>query len=258
MGTPVAVTFANIFLYYIEMPILREIKIKYGIELYYRRYIDDIFTFAPLPVANFFLNAFQSQFETIKLEAITLSTTGVHQDLSFTLIPCPDNLSLNVKHTLFQKPTNCYQYIPFLSAHRPHVFNNFILQELKRYLLYCSDYIDFQTLSSQFAQRLLARGYPIHCYATVLSQLPSKTALMRTLLMKRKHNDNTPKLFAVLELPTLKPQPSWSTIFSASPLLTSIKKFNKIYNGKNIQISYKSAKNAAYFLTHSQLPQLTR
>lgn len=258
MGTPVAVTFANIFLYFIEMPILREIKTEFGIELYYRRYIDDIFTFAPLPVAHFFLNDFQSRFETIKLEAITLSTTGVHQDLAFTLIPCPDNLSLNVKHTLFQKPTNCYQYIPFLSAHRPHVFNNFILQELKRYLLYCSDYIDFQTLSSQFAQRLLARGYPTRSYVTALSQLPSKNALMRTLLIKRKHKDNTPKLFAILNLPILRPQPSWTTIFSARPSLTSIKNFEKIYKSKNIQISYKSAKNAAHYLTHSQLPQLTR
>ena len=265
MGTPVAVTFANIFLFYLEIPIIQDIYTRYGTEIYYRRYIDDILAITTIPIANIFIEAFQSKIATIKLEAITIDNTGVHQDLYLHLNPCTDMHAQTdtqcVRHSIFQKPTNCYQYIPFLSAHRPHVFTNFVLQELKRYRLYCSDITDFETISSQFAQKLIARGYPSYVFAVALAKLPSRTFLLHCLRKsfehQPKHVDN-PKLIAILNLPILNPQPCWKNILSPKPNLTSIQKFNKIFNNAHITISFKSSKNASQYLTHSKLPQLTR
>jgi hypothetical protein len=262
MGTPVAVTFANIFLYYLEMPILRDIDIRFGTRIYYRRYIDDIFAVTTLDAANHFIDAFQNKLPTIKLEAITTEVTGVHQDLHLRLNPCTDGHTdrQTVHHTLFQKPTNCHQYIPFLSAHRPHVFTNFVLQELKRYLLYCSTINDFNIISSQFAQRLTARGYPSYVFATALAKLPSRPHLLHSLkksFQTQSKNNENPKLIAILNMPILKPQPNWTSIFRPHPILTSIKKFNKIFKNALITISYKSPPNASKFLTHSKLPLVT-
>ena len=263
MGTPVAVTFANIFLFYLEMPILREINLRFDTEIYYRRYIDDILAVTTLPSAKFFIDVFQSKLPTIKLEAITMDNTGVHQDLHLHLNPCTDTQTdrLTIHHSLFQKSTNCHQYIPFLSAHRPHVFTNFVLQELKRYLLYCSTTQDFHIVSSQFAQRLTARGYPSYVFATALAKLPSRPSLLLSLKKsfqtQPRHIEN-PKLIAIMNLPLLNPQPGWANILSPHPILTSIKKFKKIFKNAQITISYKSPPNASKYLTHSKLPLTTR
>ena len=199
---------------------------------------------------------------TIKLEAITTEVTGVHQDLQLRLNPCTDSQTDRqiVHHTLFQKPTNCHQYIPFLSAHRPHVFTNFVLQELKRYLLYCSTINDFNIISSQFAQRLTARGYPSYVFATALAKLPSRPYLLHSLkksFQTQSKNNENPKLIVILNMPILRPQPNWASIFRPHPILTSIKKFNKIFKNTHITTSYKSPPNASKFLTHSKLPLVT-
>ncbi len=263
MGTPVAVTFANIFLYYIETPIIQHINARDDSELYYRRYIDDILAITTTHTANFFIEAFQSRIATIKLESITIDKTGVHQDLHLCINPCTDTQtdSQTISFSLFQKPTNCYQYIPFLSAHRPHVFTNFVFQELKRYRLYCSNYRDFENISSQFAQRLIARGYPSYVFSTALANLPSRFSLLNSLRKSLQHTSEhakTPKLIAILNVPILKPQPCWKNILSPQPHLTSIKKFNKIFNTTKITTSFISSQNASKLLTHSKLPQLTR
>jgi hypothetical protein len=254
MGTPVAVTFANIFLYHLEMPILKNIKNIYNLEPYYRRYIDDIFSTMPKHIAEYFVTEFQSKYPTIKLDAITMTSEGVHQDIKCSLQHTPT--CTYVTHTLYQKPTNCYQYIPFLSAHRQHILRNFVFQELKRYRLYCTDNQDFITTSLLFAQRLRERGYPTTIYTNALTKLPSRTKLLTDLRQSftettnsQKINNN--KLIATINFPTLHPNPNWKTIFSVTPNLSNNPIFQKVYSNTETIIGYKSPPNIASILLRS-------
>ena len=254
MGTPVAVTFANIFLYHLEMPIIRNIKNDYNIEPYYRRYIDDIFSIMPKHVSEYFVTEFQSKYPSIKLDAITMTTKGIHQDIECSLQHTPTHSYIT--HTLYQKPTNCYQYIPFLSAHRQHILCNFVFQELKRYRLYCRNNQDFISTSLLFAQRLRERGYPTTIYTNALTKLPSRTKLLTDLHQSfikptNLQKKNNKKLIATIQFPKLYPNPNWKAIFSVTPNLLKNTIFKQTFNDTDIILGYKSPPNVASILLRS-------
>ena len=254
MGTPVAVTYANIFLYHLEMPILRRLQRTLP-SLYYRRYVDDIFAIMPTILAHVFVEAFHSPYPTIRLDAVTTMPHGVFLDVEYTLY-LHDDLKQRISHKLYQKPINAYQYIPPLSAHKPHVFRNLVLQELKRYRLLCTDNDDFLHVSSLFAQRLTARGYPSHIYSHALTMLPSRMSLLEDLkksfdpLSVPSTRNN--KLVCTLPFPFLHPNPAWKQIFDTDPILTGIPRFRKIFSDPSITLGHKSFPKASYYLTRSK------
>ena len=61
----------------------------------------------------------------------------------------------------YQKPSNAYLYLPFSSAHPPHVWHAFLRGELIRYVKRCSRRHDFIIMKLLFYTRLLRRGYPV-------------------------------------------------------------------------------------------------
>jgi hypothetical protein len=256
MGTPVAVTYANIFLYHLEMPILRQMRNNFP-SLYYRRYVDDIFAFIPSMLANSFVEQFNEPYPTIRLDAVTTEKHGVFLDVEYTLY-LNDNLTQNVSHKLYQKPINAYQYIPTHSAHKPHVFHSLVLQELKRYRLLCTETDDFLHVSSLFAQRLTARGYPPYIYSHALSMLPSRVSLLESL-KKSFDLSSVPstrynKLICTLPFPLLHPNPIWKQIFDTDLIRTGIPEFSKIFSDPTITLGHKSFPKAAYYLTRSKFP----
>jgi hypothetical protein len=258
MGTPVAVTYANIFLYHLEMPILRQIQRTCPF-LYYRRYVDDIFAIIPPILAYAFVGKFEHPYPTIRLDAITTTSHGVFLDVEYTLQPHV-NFKQRISHKLYQKPINAYQYIPTHSAHKPHVFKNLVLQELKRYKLLCTENDDFLHVSSLFAQRLKARGYPPDIYAHALTMLPSRMALLEDL--KKSFNPlsipstRNNKLVCTLSFPRLHPNPAWKQIFDTRPILTSVPRFIKLFErDPSITLGHKSFPKASYYLTRSIFPQ---
>jgi hypothetical protein len=83
-----------------------------------------------------------------------MNKIGIFLDVKFELIPSPDDINFyHIKHSIYQKSINIYQYIPYMSAHRSHTLYNFILNEFKRYSLLCSHENDFQHTASLFTQR---------------------------------------------------------------------------------------------------------
>ena len=156
MGTPTAVTYANLFLYGIEKALILKHK-----PLYYKRYIDDVYSiFDNTITANNYIMDFNSIVPSITFEAVTIGRTGIILDLVCTLETTLDiDLTFDsVVLTLYQKPHNIYQYIPTLSQHKPAIFKNFILQELKRYQISCTNNVDFLNIVKQFKERLIKRG----------------------------------------------------------------------------------------------------
>jgi hypothetical protein len=178
MGTPTAVVYSNIFLYGIEKRILHRFS-----PLYYTRYIDDVFSVFPSPtLAHGYVTEFNSFCPSIKFDAITVGASGIMLDLEFTLTPQVDPPLATVSHRLYQKPRNVYQYIPPSSEHKPSLFKNIVLQELKRYSLASSLHSDYTSISSSFRERLLARGYDSSLIDTAVSEVPDRSLLFENLL----------------------------------------------------------------------------
>ena len=248
MGTPVAVTYANIYLYHLESSLVDIAK-----PVYYRRYIDDIFAVLPMHTAQQFVNTFNNQCDTIKLDNVTYGCTGIFLDLTISISPKRSaNGNHRLSHTIYQKPINNYQYIPYLSSHQPHTLYNFILNEFKRYCLLCSKHADFHSIAANFIQRLLNRGYPISLITKALLTLPSRTHLLDSL--KQRKTDTPPPRFrtpiAVVSFPQLYPQPNWRNIFSLQAL-ASTEEYKKVFNTNNVIIGYKSPPNIASIVIRS-------
>ncbi len=116
MGTPVAPTYSNIFMGWLEQQILDTFAHKPQI---YLRYLNDIFiiwTHGKELLVNFIVHA--NQFHpTIKFTA-NISETS----LSFldTLVTLDKN---KLTTTLFKKPTDKHQYLHYESHHPRHCKN---------------------------------------------------------------------------------------------------------------------------------------
>ena len=170
MGTPVAPPYANLFLYQHEKRMLLDFKI-------YFRYIDDIWAVATkIGTAWQFVQTFNTPIESLQLGDYAISKSGVFLDLDTSI---SDN---NIVYKLYQKPSNKYSYILFLSNHKRHIFTNFILQELKRYTLYCSYTADSAHFINLFHQRLIKRGYDSETFNSALSKLPDRAILLDNLM----------------------------------------------------------------------------
>jgi hypothetical protein len=176
MGIPVTVSYSNIVLYDIEHPILESLPLSLC-----RRYTDNIFAALTRTHAFGFVRRFNAANPSIQLEAITLEQSGVFLDLMLTLVADSD-VQPAFKLSSYQKPINKYQYIPPLSQHRPHVFYNFVLQELKRYQLACTDSTDFHILLQLFRERLKRRGYASQLFSCAQLELPPRTSLLQLLI----------------------------------------------------------------------------
>ena len=246
MGTPVAVSYANIVLYDMEYPLLTRAP-----PTLYRRYIDDICSLMPPAEAHAFVTSFNGLCPSIQLEAVTHSTEGIFLDLHCCLTPCDPAHSI-VSHKLYQKPSNKYQYIPPLSQHKPSVFPALVLSELKRYLLACSHHADFLELLPLFRQRLARRGYPEHIFTRALAALPPRQQLLEQLLNPPQKDERKPAPIIVLNLPRcLFPDPHWRSIFLIPPDITGSPEYHRAYGNNNVVIGERNPPNIARFLTRS-------
>jgi len=165
MGTPMAPTYAIIFMYAIERHHIQN-------ALFYVRYIDDIFAIFNSELHS---HAFVTSFNTVipgrlQLESTTHGEEGIFLDVKFKLT---NGL---LSYELYQKPQNSFAYIPTTSDHQPKVFQAFVLEELKRYYRNCSAFSTFNTIAKEFKLRLHNRGYHPSifdsAYHTLLTHLP--------------------------------------------------------------------------------------
>ncbi len=179
MGTPMAPTFASLFLVALETPLLRQLQPSTAI---YLRYIDDIFTIMTARAARQFISAFNELCPSIQLEAVTFGDSGVFLDLQLSIE------TSTVVYSVYQKPANIYQYIPPFSSHPRIVFQSWILEEVVRYRVKSTRTADFNELCRKFSDRLRARGYPPDYLARALVRVPARA----TLTLKLIQSGNNP------------------------------------------------------------------
>ena len=251
MGTPTAVVYSNIFLYGIEKKILHLFTPHY-----YTRYIDDVFSIFPsATLANAFVTKFNSFCPSIKFEAVTVGTSGVMLDLEFTLTSQVNPPLDRVSHKLYQKPRNVYQYIPPTSEHKPSLFKNIVLQELKRYSLASSLDTDFTSITQSFKQRLLARGYDASMIDSATAEVPPRHILFQNLLTsldKGRPTEYIPKPpLVTLCVPRLDPPIPWGRLFKIPEAISSHPAFSNNYSSDSTVIGSRNPPTIGSFLLRS-------
>jgi hypothetical protein len=254
MGTPMAPTFASLFLAALEIPILESLKYRI-----YQRYIDDIFAIMTHEVATRFITVFNKFCPSVQLEAVTIGKSGIFLDLDIALED--DSIVFKV----FQKPGNIFQYIPPLSHHPRAVFKSWIREEIFRYRLRSSRDKDFFEICAAFIDRLHSRGYS-SCYtARVLVNLPTRATLMDRVSHPNYSSsfdaNPTPSAYPnrilrsgpVLVLPqaNVSPNPNWRGYLLLPPSVTEHPEYTKLHGERNIFIRYSHTNNIASHLLRS-------
>lgn len=261
MGTPMAPTFANIFLTALELKLLYTLKYRI-----YQRYLDDIFAVMTKEVATFFITAFNKLCPSIKLEAVTISNTAIFLDLYIEIV------DRRVEFSVYQKPANIYQYIPPLSRHPRPVFTAWIKEELIRYRLKSSRPSDFIELCRKFSDRLRARGYSTEYVARALVTIPRRATLIARInpnpnaIIQSNHtaqSDNAVQTSSrhttrfpvelVLALPNapMHPAPRWRERLTLPPSVTSHREYTRLFGERNIIILYAYPRSISSHLLRS-------
>lgn len=224
MGTPCAPSYANLVLYHMERSLVTQYK-----PILYQRYLDDLFViFNSETDARKFENSFNNINTDIQLDSTTFGSSGIFLDM---VISIPHHHKLEV--ALYQKPMNKYLYLPPSSSHSRHMFVNFIRNELKRYLLFNSNSINYNINRIQFYQRLVDRGYNTSFLRRIFNiPLPSRSDLLNSIRSHMKstnmrHSKNC-KPICILNLPKMSCS-SISSLFSLPPIITDHEYFRKAF-----------------------------
>jgi hypothetical protein len=175
------------------------------------------------------------------------------QDLNLSLVAQSDGTD-RICHKLYQKPHNLYQYIPFQSAHKPHIFRNFVLNELKRYKLYCtleSDYLDLIIL---FNIRLYNRGYPVEILEKAILLVPPRNELLEALDHPSQKTKTKTCTLPIIVIPyaCLKPNVNFKELLALPDSLTQTTVYKKVYPNSTIIIGTKNAPNIGQYITRSK------
>jgi hypothetical protein len=223
MGTPVAVCYANIVLFHLEQKCL-ELN-----PLYYRRYIDDIFAIVEsVTQGNRLVCIFNEQCSSIQLDGVSTGKSGVFLDLEISV------QAYKLRFKLYQKPSNKYLYLHYKSAHSKQQLKNIIVQELKRYRLFCSDDGDFIEVVMKFFDRLQARGYPKDFLLPLFRNLPARSHLLEqlqhsTATKRSSSQEDKSPLVITLQIPSLcKPFP-WHEALLIPEDLKNHERFQRAY-----------------------------
>jgi hypothetical protein len=266
MGTPVAVVYSNIVLFYLEQHCLNLNP------QYYRRYIDDLFIICnDKKHASAIVNNFNQQHPNIQLDpaSVTISTCGVFLDLEISI-----NQESSIHFKLFQKPANKYLYIPPSSKHPTVMLKNIITQELCRYRLFCSLYSDFEEFSAKFKQRLLQRGYSPLFLQPLFAVTPNRSHLIKQnkMIIQRQYRLNSSsnknpndaknkKPIITLDIPKCFSTVNLNKNFFTIPChITNHSRYIKVFSCNNIVIGKSLGPSVARILgreeAHRSVPTL--
>jgi hypothetical protein len=187
IGTPLAVTYAGLFMADIETRALNQLKrYKLPEPIIYKRLMDDL---ASIHVnkenAEYFIKTLQEVLpEQIKFTYEISETECIFLDLTLYKHR-KQNGTYKLATKLFQKKMNKYLFIPPFSNHAPHIHRGWITSYIKRIRLNCTQDIHFLLHKNTFFLRLLVRGYDIEFLTPIFAQRFHRTRLIKRLLQKK-------------------------------------------------------------------------
>ena len=257
MGTPLAVTFANIYLSMLEIECFRTCHLdsRFSAPFLYKRFVDDIIA---LFIDEYSSQLFLTTYNKLRPNNIHIThdislLSGIFMDIK--LFKGPRFTSSNLFDTsVYQKPMNKYLYIPQFSAHSN--FSSMVISELKRYRTFCTSDSDYNTVKDLFFNRLLARGYNPQDLHTWFSNIPTRSQLFHTRLNKVSpsvSNSPSPIIFKIPRTPRTT-QLHLSTLLRYSPSLYADPDFKAIFPTRSPIVCYTSTPNLGRILTSTTFP----
>lgn len=240
MGTPMAVTYANLVLYYLEKECL---KLPY---LHYHRYIDDLFLLASPTVSSTFISHFSDQVPSIKLDGITVGERGVFLDLDIWISEG------KIKYKTYQKSINKYLYISPHSNHTLSSLKNVIRNEIRRYRLFCPEDKHYLEIKHLFYLRLLRRGYRPVFLDPIFNEKVKREEIIKG--KSYQINNIKKKLVATLSIPNIKII-GLKEMFALPDYISSSVKFKNIYGSiERVTLGRQHGKNTLKYFLHKALP----
>ena len=171
MGTTFSVTYATIFMIWLETPIINDFR-KHIVE--YKRLIDDLFVIwsGPIQALCEFRRRLASAQSGILFEwqgsngdATDPKTIDVDSllrvnflDLNIRIVDQRDSVGFELR--VYRKPGNSYSYLPFGSFHARHITSGWLKAELQRLLTHSSTPEIWMEECRKFYEHLRRRGYP--------------------------------------------------------------------------------------------------
>lgn len=169
MGTAVAPTYANIFVYMLERPLVQE-YMQLGLLHLYKRLLDDVFAYLAAEFAMAFAARLNSLHPKLKYEVVMGDQHAIFLDLHIYKGPRFQQQGL-LDLKVHQKSMNLYLYIPYTSFHTDASKRSFIQGELMRYIRNTSSLEEYCKLKHVFYQRLRDRGYPAQMLKDIFNSI---------------------------------------------------------------------------------------
>lgn len=249
MGTPVAPTYANIFMGTLENKILANLPHKPTV---YLRYIDDIFI-----IWEHGEQQFHKLVTLLNNAHATIKFTSEHSTRSINFLDTSiilENGKLTT--TLYKKPTDKQQYLHFHSHHPRHCKVGIPSGQSVRLRRICSNDSDYTKRVDDLCDTLTQRDYP----QTLLNEFRHKAlALDRNQVLEPRKKTDAPLINFITKysngLPNVK-----SILRKYEHLLQSNDRLKRIFNFP-VQVTYRRGKNLGDTLVNAKLnknsPQYT-
>jgi hypothetical protein len=184
MGSPLTLTIANAYMYFVERPISK--WATRTCSLYYR-YIDDLFIMSNvhadiLKALVCFWNRLDSNIEFSE----TTGQSIEHLDIKL------ENRGGKLVLEVFHQPSYEPYFLPYNSIHVKHIKKNIPFGALVRAITYSSDYNAFKREETHICMSLLLNRYPMDF---VLKQLERVPRTFRCAVPTRKNYSDIRKIF---------------------------------------------------------------
>ena len=252
MGTPMAPSYANIFMDKIEQGILNDFYKKCGLKpLIWLRYIDDIFfiwTHGPESFQLFI--EFAQTYSTRKNMNSKLKYEVHHSNDQVNFLDVTvkvDNGFLST--TVYSKPTDSHVYLNVNSCHPEHVIKNIPKGQFTRLRRICSDTVDFMQHSNIYTQYFINQGYNKQ-HLNQLAKEISKLSRDDLLQNKTKKQKDQTTIFVTTWHPKLKKLSS--VLLKHFHLLQNDPKLKSIFPEKPI-VAFRRKKNLKNHLARTDI-----
>lgn len=192
MGTPVAPTFASLYLAQVEITVLLP-HFSHLIK-YYKRYIDDGFMILRAHNKNpFTIHAMLALYT--KLTKLKFTWTSNRSEIPF-LDLLVRRLDSQFTYKTHQKQLNLYLYLPAASAHPPGILKGLVFGLIKKYRRQNPNDSDFKDFISKLFVRLRFRGYNAtllqKLFKQALSQPTTQRPKTKKILLKLPYDPRGP------------------------------------------------------------------
>ncbi len=164
MGSPLTLTIANAYMYFVERPILKWAQ-RTG-ALYYR-YIDDLFIMSNVhaDILKGLVRFWNRLDDNIEFSE-SIGHTAEYLDIRL------ENRGGKLVSEVFHKPSHEPYFLPFTSTHAHHIKKNIPFIALVRAIRYSSSYSAFKREVAHICMSLLLNKYPMNFILKQFERVP--------------------------------------------------------------------------------------